>query len=979
MIYKEHYIELFVNGFKCDIESQKSLNLRFNNVIYDPEKISSTQADYSFEFELPSTPTNDVIFDYANNLAKVNKFHKRWNAEVYADGTIIFRGSLTLNGFKDKMYKCNLVNVKTYSLEDIFGDSVLTDVDWKIPFDGAGTSGKTINYYNELGDYDVTFPLVCYGAFQKSPSVIDEVENEYTSKFLLDKWNRWYVESFAPSLNMVEYIKKAFQSKGYTVSGDIFEDEILKNIFMSCNLADGQAPDYNLGNPKFGKVELSVFWSNPTDGETFSGMTKYGISQDLQYPYYRIKGNIKVGISLETLQDVKDETGLASEYNFDAIRVYDMLSSTDGGAVSVAAPSYMYQPNEHLIVIPSDGFYRIKLEYGAVLLNTSNITVGQQVYQSGFIGDHKLKYKNISIKPDFAVTCPLEVQLVRNYDNNIELIKGKDNLLLIDGDPNHIQTEGIVVFPNREQWATCFPHEKLGANQKLCPNPTSNNGMITPKREKDVSVGYIPQNNNSIMAYDPSVNSDFIMGFTTMGNYENAGTNAVIKNGYSWSKQVSERFYSFYKQAGYYKVNASGTSINDISYTSASTKYNSNEYIDAPISFNNQYGSNSSGAIYATVYLRKNDILQLFAIHRDYQTADEFKPVSYNTLVTANLSIEAVSPDNYSSLIRKGYNYNTPTEYDVDLRVTNFLNKEKKTSEWMQNIFDAFNIEMTQEGKSVFLNKRRKINRNMNYAVGIDNRCNSSDAEASMINYPKSMAIKYKIDTDEWGFERSAVEKNGGDESILNDDDWMKYGESGYTVIELNDDSYVTTKSEKNLQFSYTWYDNFTWLPVNSDFEETGDAGEALTLRLPVISKYSYMIDGYDYEESMKHDGYGLAQRFWFRPQLAEEYGANAYVWTRTYPVERVDIYIPSNEKDKLNLSYKATENSLLNNYFNITPFLGSNYVKVDVYLTPEEYKSIKNGCMVRFDSDLYYPVEISGYDASGSNPTELKMMKKII
>lgn len=976
MIYKEHYIELFVNGFKCDIESQKSLNLRFNNVIYDPEKISSTQADYSFEFELPSTPTNDVIFDYANNLAKVNKFHKRWNAEVYADGTIIFRGSLTLNGFKDKMYKCNLVNIKTYSLEDIFGDSVLTDVDWKIPFDGAGTSGKTINYYNELGDYDVTFPLVCYGAFQKSPSVIDEVENEYTSKFLLDQWNRWYVESFAPSLNMVEYIKKAFQSKGYTASGDIFEDEILKNIFMSCNLADGQAPDYNLGNPKFGKIELSVNWTNPMDTVAESGSTKYGLSQDLNFPYFSIKGNIKYGSDPDNLQEAKDKTGIASDYNFDAIRTYDMLSSGDGGTVSVAAPSYMYQPNEHLIVIPSDGFYRINMTYSGSLNDSSNITVGQQVYETGPFTGITLNYKNISIKPDLAVTCPLEIQLVRNYEDNIELIKGKDNLILADGNPNNLQPLGLPIT-NRLQWPTCFPHEKLGSNPVLCPCPTSRDGMITPKKEQDISIGYI-YGDNTTMAYDPAVNSDFILGCTTMGNYIHAGAASVIKNGYSWSKQVSERHYSFYKQQGYYKVNASGSGFLDVNYTSASTKFNSNEYIDAPISYHNQTNNTFAGAVYATVYLKKNDILQLFAVHRDYQTAGDYNPVSYQTTASVNLSIEAVSPNTQAHLVQKGYNYNTPTEYDVDLRVTNFLNKEKKTSEWMQNIFDAFNIEMTQEGKSVFLNKRRKINRNMNYAVGIDNRCNSSDAEASMINYPKSMAIKYKIDTDEWGFERSAVEKNGGDESILNDDDWMKYGESGYTVIELNDDSYVTTKSEKNLQFSYTWYDNFTWLPVNSDFEETGDAGEALTLRLPVISKYSYMIDGYDYEESMKHDGYGLAQRFWFRPQLAEEYGANAYVWTRTYPVERVDIYIPSNEKDKLNLSYKATENSLLNNYFNITPFLGSNYVKVDVYLTPEEYKSIKNGCMVRFDSDLYYPVEISGYDASGSNPTELKMMKKI-
>ena len=63
MIYKEHLLELWVNGNKVELEDQKSLNMRFNNVLFDPTKISSTQAEYSFEFELPATPKNNTIFD----------------------------------------------------------------------------------------------------------------------------------------------------------------------------------------------------------------------------------------------------------------------------------------------------------------------------------------------------------------------------------------------------------------------------------------------------------------------------------------------------------------------------------------------------------------------------------------------------------------------------------------------------------------------------------------------------------------------------------------------------------------------------------------------------------------------------------------------------------------------------------------------------------------------------------------------------
>ena len=77
MLHKNHNISIIVNGKYIELGSQSQLNLRINNVVYNPEKISSTQAEYSYEFELPATPNNNKVFDYANNLSKLNKFHNK--------------------------------------------------------------------------------------------------------------------------------------------------------------------------------------------------------------------------------------------------------------------------------------------------------------------------------------------------------------------------------------------------------------------------------------------------------------------------------------------------------------------------------------------------------------------------------------------------------------------------------------------------------------------------------------------------------------------------------------------------------------------------------------------------------------------------------------------------------------------------------------------------------------------------------------
>jgi len=165
MISNVHYLELYVNGELIELVSQESLNLRINNILFDPTKTTTTQAEYSYSFDIPSTPNNDRILNYANNLSRINKFHARYPSQVYADGHMIFDGSLTIQKYsaKDKMYTCNLVNIKINTLEEIFGDMMMTDLKWEVPFDGA----PTINSVNSDYTTKYYFPLVSYGVFQK--------------------------------------------------------------------------------------------------------------------------------------------------------------------------------------------------------------------------------------------------------------------------------------------------------------------------------------------------------------------------------------------------------------------------------------------------------------------------------------------------------------------------------------------------------------------------------------------------------------------------------------------------------------------------------------------------------------------------------------------------------------------------------------------------------------------------------------------
>lgn len=955
MISNVNYIELYINKQLMELKSQDSLNLRINNVLFNPAEVSTTQAEYSFSFSIPSTPNNDKILNYANNLSKLNKFHARYPAEVYSDGNIIFSGSLTIRKYdaSSKMYECNLVNIKINTLEDIFGDAVLSDVPWLVDFNGA----ETINQVNADSSSKYWFPLVSYGAFIKDPISADTygVQDKYTSKYQIDRTNRWYISSFYPSLNVIEEMRKCFEWKGYSVGGSALYDPIISNIYASTNLADGQSPNYNIGNNKFGKLSLNVQW-NGSSNLSESGNTNY-FTQGLKFPYFPVGGyyDLRYGSAIEYEQN----------YNFSEVFINPLLKD---GTVTISESSTMLIPDRDIIVIPADGFYKISLSATTNLTQVGNITATQFICPwddtAGGMSKESVE-DEISFAPDYSITTPLEIQLIRNYDDNIELIKGKNNIQVYDGNPSHTTQCDKGIFSNYFNYQTCFPHEAGGSSliYTYCTDREQISDFNTNRA--DVNIGYM-QNDNNLMCYDPVVSKAFICGFTTMGSKNGEGTTSFVKNGYSWSKTISERTDAMYYQAGYDKVWYDNT----YNIHSTATTVNSNSLPNVPSRVFTRNGNTCTAQVNGIVYLNKNDILELMAVRRGYW--NEAVPVTYGVSANINLVIEAASPSTIYQLRAKNYGWTSSNEFPSKLNLMNFTNNETKVKDWLQDIATAFNLSFEMSGENeVDININKGIKKTISYAVDIDERVNSSNAVAEYISYPKEMSVRYKIDTEEHGFYETVPNIH------INDDDWTKWGDSGYTIIKLNDDSYETSTQNVDVQFSYTWYSNFSM---------SGESNSQIWFQIPVISKETYMIDGYDYAESMKHDGFNLSQRFWFRNNKRLDYPS---YWEATlkddwdyhngeFVVRSVDLYVPVNQKDGFNLSYKDTETSIVTEYFNVYPMLASNFVTVDVFLNTWEYISIKDGALVHFDDDLYYTSEISGYDPSGSNPTQLKLIKKV-
>lgn len=868
MIYNNNNIEILVEDKRVDVFDTKSLNIRINNVLFNPEEIATTQAEYSFSFDLPTSPTNCEIFNYANVPSTKNKFNKQYKTKVYVNEVLIFDGVLKLSSIVKDRFKCNLVSVKLNKVDDIFGDTKMNELKWFVDYDGI----ETINSTNLDMNSEYYFPLVCYGPFQKTPSeTYSNAYNAYTPKHTIDKWNKWYYESFSPSINLLSLVRRLFKYKGYEVDGNIFDDENIKNIYLSEYLKDGQSATYNIGREEFGKVNVKWSFSN-TDKTT-------ALIQELTYPKEQVKW-----IDLE-------KSG-ATYYNWDKIYNYDMLTSK---TMTLKNNPNDYLFRENMIVVPSDGLYKISLDVNVDMSKAKDLTIYQWVT------------KNNTAEPEFVKAT--KTKSFDNFPIELQLVRNEDRTELIYGNPSSI-VRGV------------YPHEGGTSSSKGVQRGES-------------------------LAYDPLANPNFLCGFTTVNQ-----SPSFIKNGRSWSIDCLDTNVARYNMSGYWEADYD---IRVSTNTPTLTTYNKNSLQGVEADNFVKVGEYQyQGHLQFVVALKKNDTLRLKAISKCFQTngldAEEAQFTDYPFTIDGEMTLEAYTPNvkMYQDDVELGWdNIPQKNRFDIELNLGQFLNAEEKMSDFVHDVIDSLNLQYIQHGKNVTLNK--SVLNNNSY-IDIDDRTDCEDAEIERIEYPSSMEVRYRIDDEERGFYMSVPNDK------LELDDWKDYADVGSEKLELVEDAEDETI---DLKHAYTWYEEFT-----IEEEHTSH-----NISLPIISKDEYMIEGYDYEESMKHDGKSLSQRWWYRDTIGQH---QLKLWNDTI----YNVTIPTNRKDGNVLNYKNESGSLLKKYFNIFSKVYSNKVYVNVYITPQEYIKLKNGSMVKFDEDLYIVSEIEGYDPSGNNTTKLTLLK---
>lgn len=311
-----------------------------------------------------------------------------------------------------------------------------------------------------------------------------------------------------------------------------------------------------------------------------------------------------------------------------------------------------------------------------------------------------------------------------------------------------------------------------------------------------------------------------------------------------------------------------------------------------------------------------------------------------------NLSVQPFRVDrNWLKVSQSGngtgpMDWNDAPNFATDrIDLVQFLNVDMRTDEFIDNFVKAFNLKLSQIGEKTFSLDLKQTRQSVSsLSIDLDNVASVRDRVNSPLGLPSLYKIGFTINADEQGFVET--QDDGG----------------GTFSTGATEENVVEQKSN----FSYNWFKNITQ--------------GAATLPLPLVSKSEVWNPLMSYPDAMAKKYTDLPYRFWYFDGQLNDIGG-----VFKFNNEALTLAKVSNEIAGVNiLNYKNARFTLLDNYFTVLINGASHYTEVEAYITPAQYKALNGAILAKFNGDLYYIAELSGYDPTGRNKTKIKLIRRI-
>lgn len=906
---------MYINGTLCDVT--KSFNVRLNRQLLNPAELNDKDAQYSYSIALPQTATNNTAFKYANVEESKNKFNQEYSAELIVGGVQTFKGLFRMSEMSEGRYKGNLYIPAIRSIKDVFGGTKLVDNSpYTIPF---GDFADTISMYNTraaTSTQSAIFPYVLYGVL---PKVLGN-EDVRPDRLVWDDKVRVAVDDMPPSINVMKLLDHLFRSRGYALTGSALTDDRLTGLYMSYKNDPNYKQPWNYG--RLGQLRVVGQWANYR--AEFPGRPEYPKGGSNSRENLEFRDHVDGGV----YEPVPGEEGRRYAIDlFDAQNTIIREVDDPGGnfmCKETKEPLDSDSPGRWLrarISVPASGYYKVEFLANVVFDDQGAVaSKGERVVaiapsDAGFDATrHGLKLLRDRGKGDFGIS---ESKLDGQYY--------RDNL------PQEYNEQ----------------NRPLGTYMPVVHGPNGTDG--------DVVLIDAAQNPNYVLGFqwgkltDKDVNPSYPVKTCAQVNAAKPMVSWDVRAGYDVTKLAIESMH--YRK---WDTPIAGSSVPPEWISTAKLGISLRE---APRVWARRAIRTAEGAACCVVWLEAGEALTIADVSDHgvgrFAVVDNGLRMEGWMSKDVNLELKLTpfrTDPEWLKLSREGriiehMKWTDPSNFPADeIDLIKFLPADMNTDDFIENFCKAFNLRLSQRGEKTFSLDVKQTRKDFSKQhldlegfTSLDSRVNTS------LGMPSLYKVGFTVDKEEEGF--ASTDDDGGGT--------FRTGATETKVL------------EQKSTFSRTWFKTIKKIELE---------GEEVPIDLPIISKSEAWNANIDYTESMKKRYTTSALRFWYYDGLLNDDGATFTVAGKPAKIAKVTDVAP----DGMRLTYEDTPGTILSNYYTLLVHGSSHYTEVEGYLSPLDYAGLNGNVLARFNGDMYYVAEISGYDPTGQNKTKIKLIRLI-
>lgn len=1010
-------VELYIDGKLADIGKDVGIVLQKE---FSTDKGSVSEAEFSYTVDLPITDTNKGIFRFADSFDVSMKFSRTYDARLVSDGSFILQGKFKLSEITYSEYKGNLYSPKRKSVSDVLGDRTLNEIEPHYKMIGTMDDFTKLNNYvadldanniptSEYRDRHVCFPYLLYSApYNARNRAIENVLDMYTQDLAFGN-HSMTSENLLPSYNVLSLLKDMFETEGYNVIGNVFEDNRMKDMYQT-------------------------FQGNYSDWKNLK-MTPYYLDFSCSYSNYKSR------VISKTLQTavIWTEDGINNIARADASFDGDYSCGVDAPLVAGSWNSdFTIRSNDqnimargestdgYVIRVPHSGWYRIKcngsMEYPqsssantvqddtervggttsrADCTDLANQPFEFQVKTGSPLVDPKL-YSFVSFIPSIPTNYSCGESVVLSLGGKEEYQRRLNN--------NDIDVNDVLIDP--QAWVALQTNEaqrKYPKNGKtmlikdysgfdtkdlICGarlggawfsgqwGPARRGLLQRPQRFARKGAGLaLPRadRNLTIRGMEDAPEKKYFQTCAEDDNstYEYAEDTALVMIA---EKVNDKKAYSNFDGYNIYSTNGSwDTSDNGkLSYEGA----------DDSQAWGG-YKNSGSWDINTCVWLEEGDTIDfevVMPLHTsaEYTHSTAFRHSRWDnrvdwiniTNVRFDFKMALVSSDEewYPSQelpIKPFSEVTSSTPTNVNMFLPNV-----KCNDYLNSFLKTFNLELTMPSERTFSIDYRMFDDKATNIIDLDEYANPSEAVFRAVETPTSRQLAFKVNKEECGYKIGNLSPYSS-----TSEPWDVSGYSGdYTIV--NDANTEGTLDKTESQWSYSWYRDIRFIngigltPSTAKVNTLATANEwGMSVNWASINSSNlntnkqfrlFFLAKDDDTEMYKYIEFPYAKD-------GDNYKNARLLLTSNYMTKKTlngvsKYYLDYNEN-----GVNPPNKTITDSYFSFTsPW--SYEIETEAMLPNDVYARINGGTMLKFNDGIYKIIKVEGHDIEGLDTSTIIM-----